>query len=108
MKVRKSVWKVKRGKEEQLRAWFRALQNEKRPEAENTLVYENVHKETVFWFEVDGQSYVLYMMRAADDSRPMDMTDPLNQQHKKVLDETMEGPYAVEMLLNLTNPKQSH
>lgn len=85
------MFKVREEKLNALRKWFEILSNERRAEAIDTFEYENISREVFVLFQgYDGNNYVIGLNEVTGQQRNGDPAIPINQEHKKILEECLE------------------
>lgn len=85
------IFKVKEGKLETLKQWFEVLSSERREEAVDTFVYENVSREVFVLFKgYDGRDYVIGYNEVTGEHKKGDPAVKINQEHREVMEQCLE------------------
>ncbi len=102
--------RIKNGKVEKLRSWYRELEN--RPsEVQETLKHENMLTETGFIKETEEGSY-LYVYMESNDLEKMEKSGDkekfdIDREHHEVLEECLTGGWErLETIGHLKNPER--
>ena len=99
--IRVAFARVKPDKVERLREWLRELMT-RQDEVRQTFVQETVRHEQAFVIESAHGPIMIYVMEAEDHARARNSyrTSSLliDQQHRQVMDEVLEGKLEVEPL----------
>jgi hypothetical protein len=103
--IRVAFRKIKRGKEERLRAWLAELM-ERQDEVRETFIQETVRHEQAFIIDGPDGSILVYVIEAENielGRRAFGASLlPIDIEHKKVMRETLSERLDVEPLYNCT------
>ncbi|MFB6182340.1 MAG: DUF6176 family protein [Candidatus Magasanikbacteria bacterium] len=82
---------------ENLNDWGEKLMTERREEAIKTLEQENVEMEAVFLVELEGKTYFIGIDETGKGGHdPVDMSEDINQKHKKILNKAFKNKKVAE------------
>jgi len=85
------ILKVKEGKLETLKEWFKVLGGDRKEEVIRTFEHENVAREVFVLFKGrEGQDYVIGVNVITGEHRKGDPEVKINQEHTKILKECLE------------------
>lgn len=94
-----AIFRVKKGRLDQWRAWCHELETSFREDALDSLRQEQIIQEAAFLFEIEGEYYVLGFMNG--EGLPADMTKEVNIKHKQAKEECLERVSDITVLYNL-------
>ena len=102
--------RIKNGKVEKLRSWYRELEN-RSDEVEKTLKHENMLTETAFIQETEKGFYLYVYMESEELEKAEKSGDEekfdIDREHHEVLGECLEGEWRkLETIGHLTNPER--
>lgn len=103
-----SCCRVKKGKVEKLRSWYRELEN-RSSEVQETLKHENMLTETAF-IQEDEKGAQLYVYMESEDLEKAEKSGDkekfdIDREHHEVLEECLKGNWEeLETIGHLTNP----
>jgi hypothetical protein len=108
--VKLSYCKVKPGKAEKLRSWYRELE-QRSEEAEKSLRHEKMFTETAFIQEHGEDMFLFVYMESEDINKAEKAGDEekfdIDEEHHNVLDNCLEGNWStLETIGHLTNPER--
>lgn len=96
-----TLWKIRQGKKEQWLEWCNEL-NERRKEALETLVEENLIREQCVVFD----DYVFYYHESYDGGKqPMNLDKEINRKHAKMMKDCLWKPRHGQEGYNFVNYK---
>lgn len=100
--MRISIFKIKQGKKKELKEWGEELERRK-DEAIKTLTEENCMEESIRFFEISGETYVVGVMVANKGQKmvPPNLDDELNKKHIKILNECFLSELPLEKMYNI-------
>jgi hypothetical protein len=85
------ILRVKEGKLDIIKQWFKVLDGERREEAIATFVYENVEREVFVLFKGnDGEHYVVGLNEVNGEHKKGDPSVQINQEHNSIRQECLE------------------
>lgn len=80
-----------------LKEWGRILMSDRKAEALETLREENRLSEAMYLIQGDGDCHVLGVAFFSGESKPADPLNPLNREHKKLLNEILKPALPAEL-----------
>ena len=95
------LFKIKEGKLEVWKAWCNLLMTTHKEEAIETLKEEGLTYESSLIFSIDGKYYTLAMIEG--EEKPTNMERELNQKHRAMKKECLEGIETLEIGYELCN-----
>ncbi len=98
------IFKVKEGKLETIKEWFKQLDTARRDEAVATFAYEGISREMFVLFAGnDGNHYVIGLNESNGTPGPSDPDVAINQEHSAIKKECLESVSAPgEILMDLS------
>ena len=95
------IRRVRRGQEEQLRAWFNEL-SRRQDEVRETYAQKGARHEKVFLIRRAEESFLVYAMEVEDIERGHEAyknsTLPIDHEHRRVMSDALENADCSELL----------